>query len=111
MPFRSEKQRRFMFANHPEIAHRWAHEYGSKPVPSMAMGQKRIAAIQAMRMKRAKKRGKPPAKLGAHPGFQNLVQAGVPAGALANAARNASPAAKKANPNLKKVPPKKKARR
>lgn len=26
MPFKSEKQRRFMFANHPKIAHRWAHE-------------------------------------------------------------------------------------
>lgn len=47
----------------------------------------------------------PPKKkpMGAHPGFQALVKSGVPAGALANAARNASPAAKKANPNLKKV--------
>jgi hypothetical protein len=26
MPFRSEKQRRFMFAKHPEIAKRWAAE-------------------------------------------------------------------------------------
>lgn len=26
MPFRSEAQRRFMWAKHPEIAHRWAHE-------------------------------------------------------------------------------------
>lgn len=24
-PFKSEKQRRYMFANHPEIAKRWAH--------------------------------------------------------------------------------------
>lgn len=39
----------------------------------------------------------------AHPGFQALVKAGVPAGALANAARNASPAAKKANPRLNRV--------
>lgn len=29
MPFRSEKQRRFMWAKHPEIARRWAREYGS----------------------------------------------------------------------------------
>jgi len=32
MPFRSEAQRRFMWANHPEIAQRWSDEYGSKPV-------------------------------------------------------------------------------
>jgi len=29
MPFRSEAQRRFLFAKHPEIASRWAHEYGT----------------------------------------------------------------------------------
>jgi hypothetical protein len=28
MPFRSEKQRRFMHAQHPDIAERWEHEYG-----------------------------------------------------------------------------------
>ncbi len=39
----------------------------------------------------------------AHPGFKALVKRGVPAGALANAARHASPAAKKANPRLKRV--------
>lgn len=27
MPFRSQSQRRFLFANHPDIAKRWAHEY------------------------------------------------------------------------------------
>lgn len=26
MPFKSEKQRRFMWAKHPEIAQRWADE-------------------------------------------------------------------------------------
>jgi hypothetical protein len=30
MPFRSEKQRRYMYAKHPEIAARWSQEYGSK---------------------------------------------------------------------------------
>lgn len=30
MPFRSEKQRRFMFARHPKIAKRWAKKYGTK---------------------------------------------------------------------------------
>lgn len=29
MPYRSEKQRRFMHANHPDIAKRWDKEYGS----------------------------------------------------------------------------------
>lgn len=30
MPFKSEKQRRYMFANEPEIAKRWAKEEKSK---------------------------------------------------------------------------------
>ena len=34
MPFRSEAQRRFMWAKHPDIARRWTNEYGSKIVPS-----------------------------------------------------------------------------
>lgn len=33
MPFRSKRQRRFMFANHPRIAKRWARKYGTKPRP------------------------------------------------------------------------------
>lgn len=36
MPFRSEKQRRWMWANEPEIARRWTSEYGSKVVKRMA---------------------------------------------------------------------------
>lgn len=34
MPYRSEKQRGFMHARHPEIAARWDKEYGGKIVPS-----------------------------------------------------------------------------
>lgn len=30
MPFRSEKQRRFMWSKHPEIAKRWASEAKGK---------------------------------------------------------------------------------
>lgn len=30
MPFKSEKQRRFMWANHPRIAQRWANEAKKK---------------------------------------------------------------------------------
>lgn len=30
MPFRSRKQRKFMYAKHPRIAKRWAKKYGNK---------------------------------------------------------------------------------
>ena len=30
MPFKSKKQKKFMFAKHPDIAKRWAKKYGSK---------------------------------------------------------------------------------
>lgn len=30
MPFRSEKQRRYMRAKHPDIAERWTEKYGSR---------------------------------------------------------------------------------
>lgn len=33
MPFRSEKQRRYLWAKHPEIAEKWTEEHGSKPQP------------------------------------------------------------------------------
>lgn len=34
MPFKSESQRRFLWAEHPEIARRWAHEYpGQRKLP------------------------------------------------------------------------------
>ena len=37
MPFKSEKQRRFLWAEHPEIAKRWAHEYpNQKKLPMYA---------------------------------------------------------------------------
>ena len=32
MPFQSEKQRRYLFANEPEIAKDWTKKYGSKVV-------------------------------------------------------------------------------
>lgn len=34
MPFLSSKQERFMWANHPDIARRWASEYGSYEHPT-----------------------------------------------------------------------------
>ena len=30
MPFKSAKQRKYMWANHPTIARRWEHEEGKK---------------------------------------------------------------------------------
>ena len=32
MPFKSEKQRRFLWANEPEIAKKWTAKYGSNPI-------------------------------------------------------------------------------
>jgi len=32
MPFKSEQQRRFLWAKHPDIAQKWTNEYGSKPM-------------------------------------------------------------------------------
>ena len=32
MPFKSEKQRKYLWKNHPEIARRWSKEYGSTPL-------------------------------------------------------------------------------
>jgi hypothetical protein len=29
MPFKSEKQRKYLWAKHPEIAREWAEKYGS----------------------------------------------------------------------------------
>ena len=31
MPFKSEKQRRYLWTHHPGIAKKWAHKYGSRP--------------------------------------------------------------------------------
>jgi hypothetical protein len=31
MPFQSEAQRRYLWANHPELARRWTEKYGSAP--------------------------------------------------------------------------------
>ena len=32
MPFRTEKQRRFLWANHPDLARKWTNKYGPRPV-------------------------------------------------------------------------------
>ena len=49
IPFRSEKQRRYLFKFHPDIAKRWTREgsansYGSKPQPKVRKLKKRKSA-------------------------------------------------------------------
>jgi len=36
MPFQSEKQRRYLWKNNPEIAKRWTKEYGSDVIKKAA---------------------------------------------------------------------------
>jgi hypothetical protein len=45
MPYRSEKQRRFMHARHPDIAARWDREYGGRIVA----GAKKVVARRRKR--------------------------------------------------------------
>ncbi len=45
MPFKSEKQRKFLWAKEPAIARRWAHKYGSK-VRESAKGNQSMKAIR-----------------------------------------------------------------
>jgi hypothetical protein len=40
MPFKSEKQRKYLWVKHPEIAKRWTKEYGSKIKPKKKTNQK-----------------------------------------------------------------------
>ena len=47
VPFRSERQRRFLWARHPDIARRWTAEYGSKIEP-----RKQAVANENRRRKR-----------------------------------------------------------
>jgi hypothetical protein len=37
MPFRSEKQRRWLYANEPEVAKKWTKKYGSKIKPKKGL--------------------------------------------------------------------------
>ncbi len=55
MPFRSEAQRRFLFARHPDIAKRWAAEYGTpKNLPKHVKSRKRRAMEKLARLRRRK---------------------------------------------------------
>jgi len=41
MPFRSEKQKRYLYAKHPEIAKRWQKETGGKIAPKKKATKKK----------------------------------------------------------------------
>ena len=41
MPYRSEKQRKFMHAKHPKIAKKWDKKYGGKIVPKKSTKRKK----------------------------------------------------------------------
>lgn len=72
MPFKSEKQRRFLWMSHPEIASKWSHKYGSKPEGKKPMVEKNfpkpvgISDIIAAKMRRKNPRqpGKVPPPFG-----------------------------------------------
>ncbi len=51
MPFKSEKQRRYLFANEPEIAKDWTETYGSK-IQKKDGGIMRLAFKEVVNMKR-----------------------------------------------------------
>ena len=42
MPFRSEAQRRFLWARHPGVARRWTRKYGSKPTNKRARAARQL---------------------------------------------------------------------
>lgn len=49
MPFRSEQQRKFMWAKHPEIAKKWTDKYGSKPQPTKGAIERKLNAQRGKR--------------------------------------------------------------
>lgn len=56
-PFVSQSQRKFMFAKHPDIAHKWAHKYGVPENMPMKVAQAKkkksnIAAYARHRIRR-----------------------------------------------------------
>jgi len=51
MPFKSKAQMRFMFAKHPEIAKRWAKEYGVPKKLSKKVVTKKFKGITSKKKK------------------------------------------------------------
>lgn len=42
MPYKSDKQRKFMHVQHPDIAKRWDKEYGGKVAGKKATPKKKV---------------------------------------------------------------------
>jgi hypothetical protein len=42
MPFKSEKQRKWMWANIPEVARKWEQEYGGKKPKNLRPPKRRL---------------------------------------------------------------------
>jgi hypothetical protein len=57
MPFKSQAQRGFLFANHPDIARRWAREYPSQGKLPMRVSQGPRAQVATALMSRQPKVG------------------------------------------------------
>lgn len=59
MPFKSQAQRRFMYAKHPKIAKRWSKEYPNQAnLPEKVKGKKRSGSKEIKDViKYGKKRG------------------------------------------------------
>ena len=59
MPFKSDAQRRFMYAKHPEIAKRWSKEYPNQgKLPEHAGGADALRGEAAMAKKKKAKNKK-----------------------------------------------------
>lgn len=57
MPFKSQAQRKFMFARHPTIAKRWAKKYGvPKDLPQKIGAKKKKPSMAGYIMHRRKRR-------------------------------------------------------
>lgn len=41
MPFKSERQRKYLWANEPKLARKWTKKYGAKPQPGKAKSKPR----------------------------------------------------------------------
>ena len=67
MPFKTEKQRTYLWANEPKIARKWTEEHGSEPVKKNAGGlyanihakRKRIKAGSGEKMRKVGSKGAP----------------------------------------------------
>jgi len=57
MPFKSEKQRRYLYANNPELAKKWSKMYGDKIIGLGKQGYK-DREDESLGMRRGKEKGK-----------------------------------------------------